>query len=127
MTHSSTDASLALNNDDRRSAPRYILKVEVTFESEHNFYTGLTQDLSGGGLFVATNVLRPIGEYIRVRFNLPGHSEFIDVVTVVRWVRGHNISDLEPGMGLQFTQLTQSAKQAVSEFLRRRDSIYFDV
>jgi uncharacterized protein (TIGR02266 family) len=120
------DAPLA-SDDDRRAAPRYVLKVEVTFESEHNFYTGLTQDLSGGGLFVATNVLRPIGECIRVRFNLPGHSEFIDVVTVVRWVRGHNLGDMEPGMGLQFVQLTPGAQKAVGAFLQQRDSIFYDV
>jgi uncharacterized protein (TIGR02266 family) len=115
-----------ISHDDRRSTPRHEVTVQVTFESEHNFYTGLTQDLSGGGLFVGTHVLRPIGECVRVRFTLPGSSEVLDAITEVRWVRGTNTGAGDPGMGLQFLQMSPRTKQAVKEFLEKRESMFYD-
>ena len=114
---------------DRRLEPRYSVAVEVTLESEHNFYTGLTSDLSGGGLFVATHLIRPIGERISLRLTLPNYREPIDAITEVRWVRATALSGGggEAGMGLQFLQLSPPAKEAIMAFLKRRDSLFFDV
>jgi uncharacterized protein (TIGR02266 family) len=114
---------------DRRLEPRYEVAVSVTFESEHNFYTGLTQDLSGGGLFVATHQLRPVGERIRLRFTLPSSKEPIEAITEVRWVRetAAKGGGAEVGMGLMFLQLAPQAKDAIKGFLAKRDSLFFDV
>ena len=115
--------------DNRRLEPRYAVAVEVTFESAHNFYTGLTSDLSGGGLFVATLQIRPVGERIHLRFTVPTSREPIEAVTEVRWVRATAMSGGggEAGMGLQFLQLAPQAKEAIKAFLKRRDSLFFDV
>ena len=115
------------SNDERRAAPRHEINIEITFESEHNFYTGLTQDISGGGLFIATYVLRPIGECIRVRFTLPGSAETLDAITEVRWVRPMNTGGGDAGMGLEFLQMSPGTKQAVKDFLMRRESIFFEL
>lgn len=114
---------------DRRLQPRFAVAVQVTMESEHNFYTGLTQDLSGGGLFVATNNIRPIGERIFLRFTLPTLKEPIDALTEVRWVRPNAVQGGggEAGMGLQFLQLQPQAKEAIKAFLRQRESLFVDV
>jgi uncharacterized protein (TIGR02266 family) len=114
---------------DRRLEPRYAVAVAVTFESEHNFYTGLTSDLSGGGLFVATHQIRPVGERIQLRLTLPTSKEPIDAVTEVRWVRTTELrgGGGEAGMGLRFLQLAPAAKTAIQAFLKKRDSLFFDV
>jgi len=114
---------------DRRLEPRYAVAVAVTFESEHNFYTGLTSDLSGGGLFVATHLIREVGERISLRLTLPTYPEPIDAITEVRWVRATELAGGggEAGMGLKFLQLSPSAKEAIKAFLKRRDSLFFDV
>ena len=113
---------------ERRSAPRYAVVVEVTFDSEHNFYTGLTQDLSGGGLFVATQSLCPIGERVRVKMSLPTSSAPVEVLTEVRWVRTRDVpgGGGKAGLGLMFLQMSQQAKEAVKAFLKQRESIFFD-
>ena len=115
--------------DERRQQPRFAVAVQVTMDSEHNFYTGLTQDLSGGGLFVATHHIRPIGEKIHLRFTLPTAAEPIDALTEVRWVRQTAVpgGGGEPGMGLMFLGLSGDAKRAVAEFLRKRESLFYDV
>ena len=63
------------NPAERRTAPRIELEIEVGLETEHNFYTGLTQDISSGGIFVATPLSYRVGEKMVVRFTLPGRQE----------------------------------------------------
>jgi uncharacterized protein (TIGR02266 family) len=114
-------------NDERRIAPRYELDVAVTFESQHNFFAGLTRDLSSGGLFIATSVLRPIGECVRVRLTLPGSDEVLDAITEVRWVRQGGVAGaMEPGMGLEFLQMSPRTKQAIKDFKDKRETFSYD-
>jgi type IV pilus assembly protein PilZ len=119
---------LSAMDDERRVSTRYQVKVEVGMQTESNFYTGLTQDVSGGGIFVATHQLRSVGERIRVLLTLPGQSETFEIITEVRWVRDVTITRGvdDPGMGLRFLQMTPRAKQAVSAFLTQRESLFFD-
>ncbi len=112
-----------IQDEERRTTPRYEVTVAVTFESGHNFYAGLTQDLGPGGLFVATHTLRPIGECVRVRFTLPGIEEDLDAITEVRWVRTRDTAEGDAGMGLQFLQMSKKTKLAVRAFQQRRDAI----
>ena len=51
-------AKVAENMQNVRAAERFDLEVKVDLESDHNFYTGLTQNISAGGLFIATHHLR---------------------------------------------------------------------
>ncbi len=113
----------------RREYARFQMEVAIDFQSEHNFYTGLTQNISEGGLFIATNQIKPIGSRVRVRFTLPGSLRAIDVDTEVRWVR--EITALQrfdgaQGIGLRFLNLAPDAAQAIKGFLASRDSIFYD-
>ena len=114
---------------DRRLAPRYAVAVEVTLESEHNFFTGLTQDLSSGGLFVATISRPPLGERVRVRITLPTSPTPLDILTVVRWVRTRDVpgGGGKAGVGLLFLELSPQAQQAIESFLAQRESLFVDV
>lgn len=100
-------------------------------ETDSNFYTGLTQDISTGGLFVATHRLRPRGEKVTVRFSLPGGQPLV-VDAEVRWIRDVNpLSDGRhqenpTGMGLKFINLSPQIRTAIAAFLKQRDSIFFD-
>jgi uncharacterized protein (TIGR02266 family) len=117
------------HTEERRQQPRFAVAVQVTMESEHNFYTGLTQDLSGGGLFVATHNIRPIGERVHLRFTLPTARDPIDALTEVRWIRPTPVAGGggEAGMGLRFLSLAQPAQEAIKAFLRQRESLFYDV
>jgi len=112
-----------------RVAERFDLEVKVDLESDHNFYTGLTQNISAGGLFIATHQLRRIGDRIKITFTLPGSTNPVDVETEVRWIREnsslHRV-DGSTGMGVRFINLSPEASQAISTFLQNRDSLYYD-
>ena len=52
-----TGAKVAHNQQQHvRASERFDLEVKVDLESDHNFYTGLTQNISAGGLFIAETV-----------------------------------------------------------------------
>ncbi len=97
-------------------------------ETDHNFYTGLTQDISSGGLFVATGIAYSVGDRMVVRFTLPGRHEPIIADAEVRWVRDTRFmrTDSPEGVGLRFTSLTPEGKEAIESFLERRDSLFYD-
>lgn len=103
--------------------PRHELTVALTFESEHSFFTGSTKDLGGGGLFVATKTLRPVGESVRVRFTLPGSEVRLDAIAEVRWARSKDTAEGEAGIGLEFLQMSPATKQAVKTFLAKQQAI----
>jgi len=112
-----------------RVAERFDLEVKVDLESDHNFYTGLTQNISAGGLFIATHQLRRIGDYIKVKFSLPGSPTSVSVNTEVRWIRENSLLhrfDGSTGMGVRFIDLSAEASQAILAFLESRDSLYYD-
>ncbi len=107
--------------------PRVHVEVQVDFATEHNFYTGLTQDLSGGGLFVATHQIRRLGELVSVRLHLPGSGRAFEILTEVRWVRERDLSPgMGMGMGLRFLQMSPEAKAAIRAFLGKRESLFFE-
>jgi uncharacterized protein (TIGR02266 family) len=113
--------------DSRREHRRHPLEVSVDLVSDHNFYTGLTQNISAGGLYVSTNVLRRIGERLRVKLTLPGSTKPLELETEVRWVKDVTIMrDAEQGMGLRFVDLSEEASKAIAAFIAKRDSIFFD-
>jgi uncharacterized protein (TIGR02266 family) len=115
---------------ERRESERVDMSVEVDvgLDSEHNFYTGLTRDISTGGLFVATHKLLAVGTKVRVRFTLPGQKEAIETDTEVRWLRDSRAmtTDAPEGMGLRFTGLSPPAKKVIGHFLNDRDSLFYD-
>jgi uncharacterized protein (TIGR02266 family) len=117
------------NPAERRAEPRLELEVEVGLETDHNFYTGLTQDISSGGLFVATSIMYAVGQRLRVRFSLPGQTEPITADAEVRWVRDPRAmkTDAPEGVGLRFVELPAEAHAHIASFLSRRDSLFYDV
>ncbi len=116
------------NPAERRTAPRQELEVEVGLETDHNFYTGLTQDISSGGIFVATGLSYRVGDKLTVRFTLPGRSEPIVTDAEVRWIRDSRYTRTEDadGVGLRFVNLASDAQKAISTFLEHRDSLFYD-
>ena len=111
-----------------RAHDRVAIEVEVTLESENNFYDGITSDLSEGGVFIATFVPPKIGERLAMDLRLPGSTESFRVEGVVRWVRELRVAcdGVPPGFGLQWTELSPEAHLAIQRFVAQRDTIFFE-
>lgn len=123
-------AKVAENVQNVRASERFDLEVKVDLESDHNFYTGLTQNISAGGVFIATHHLRRIGDHITLKFTLPGSDKTISVETEVRWIRENSAlmrtAEGGTGMGVRFINLSPEAKAAIDGFVQSRESLYYD-
>ena len=122
-------AKVAENHQNVRAAERFDLEVKVDLESDHNFYTGLTQNISSGGLFIATHHLRKIGDRITLKFTLPGSEKVLAVETEVRWIRENSAllrAENGTGMGVRFINLSPETSAAINSFVQSRESLYYD-
>jgi len=113
--------------EDRRKHTRITLKTEVHLGSESNFYTGFTNDISEGGVFISTHAVFTRGQIIDLEFSLPDGQDPIKVQAEVRWFREYNpSSDGPPGMGLQFVSLTDEQRARIDAFTTDRETLFYD-
>lgn len=105
----------------RRQLPRKRFEVSIDLHSRSNFYTGITENISEGGVFIATEERLPLGTRVDLAFALPGGEE-IRTHGVVRWVR-EPAGNLAGGLGLGFEELSEEAYLAIREFLESRAPI----
>jgi uncharacterized protein (TIGR02266 family) len=111
----------------RRRFERLGAELEVSLLSDSNFYLGLTENLSEGGLFVATYVARPLGSHVEISVRLPGRPDALTLRGTVRWVRDYSpTSDGYPGMGIQFDALSESEHADIAAFLATREALFFE-
>jgi hypothetical protein len=59
------------SSDRRRAHARCGVDLEVSLGSEHNFYAGLAENISAGGVFVATHMVKPVGELVELTIHFP--------------------------------------------------------
>lgn len=112
---------------NHRLSPRAAVELDVSLGSDHNFYAGFVENLSAGGVFVATHLLRPVGEVIELSIHISDDDEVIQGTGEVRWIREYNeASDVPPGMGVKFLSLADGAEKAIERFLAQRDPMFFD-
>jgi uncharacterized protein (TIGR02266 family) len=111
--------------EDRRIATRVALEADVSLFSPTTFWAGFTEDISEGGLFVATYEVQPIGTRMDLRFELPtGHA--VSVSGVVRWHRPMG-DDVMPGMGIAFENLSAGDARVIQTFIKHRPPLLWDV
>ncbi len=118
-------APAALMN--RRASPRVNLQVEVTLQSESNFFTGFSGDISETGVFVATYQKHlPPGTPVDLTLALPGEPP-MPLVGSVRWVReaGEPTSGVLPGMGIAFSGLEEKETVAIQRFILGREPLFW--
>ncbi len=113
---------------DARSHRRLSLELEVSLQSDSNFYIGLTENLSNGGIFVATHLVQPIGTVVSITLRLPNRKEPLALGGRVKWVREFSDTlEVPPGMGIEFETISDDCARAIHEFLAARTPLFFDM
>lgn len=111
-------------SEEHRHHLRVSLEAEIDLTSESHFFSGLSGDLSEGGLFVQTYREVDVGSDVAVAFSLPnGH---VHAEGTVRWRR--DASDFSPpGVGISFGELSDDEKALIHAFCTKRTPLYYDV
>ncbi len=103
--------------DERRNHSRKRVTVKVGLRSEHGFWAGFTEDISEGGIFVATSAPFDLGEQVTVNLMLGKKLGQVPVTCEVCWIRPDTGGGLPPGMGLRFLDLSDDAAEQVRVFV----------
>jgi uncharacterized protein (TIGR02266 family) len=86
-----------------RQSRRARIQVTVDVFANHTVATGLSMNVSEGGVFVATQDTVPMGSIVVIHMTLPFEENPIVTLAEVRWARPYSIDDRRPpGLGLQF-------------------------
>jgi type IV pilus assembly protein PilZ len=107
----------------RRELLRVDAQVEVQFKSFEQFYKEYTSNISRGGIFIQTGDPLPKQSVLEVRLILPHEPEPVMVVGEVvhvidkRIARQHGWNE---GMGVQFVDYEETAKQAIDSYVKRK-------
>ncbi len=111
---------------ERRLKERRECEFDVEFLGDSHFITGITQDLSEGGVFVATYQRLPIGTPVCLAFELPdGHR--VEARGHVRWIRAEREdAGSRPGLGIAFSELDAESLAKISEFCGSLPSRYYE-
>jgi type IV pilus assembly protein PilZ len=104
---------------DRRQYQRISLITKVTHLRGDFFHYYYSRDLSQGGIFLETREPFPAETPVMLEFPLPGISHRVTcqglVVRVVKPVESEPA--LVPGMGIQFTEMDETTKGMLAEFI----------
>ena len=114
----------------RREHLRIASDIEVGLGSDHNFFVGWSENISEGGLFVATHQLSPVGTRMELMLKAEPHLPKTVVEVEVRWIRNTDelTSDCPPGMGLKFVNLSPDVADAIQAFVAtRREAMFVDM
>lgn len=113
--------------NQHRAHPRVPLSVEVSLESENNFFTGLTDNISEGGVFVATHTPPERGTRVEFELVLSEDARF-PIKGEVCWTRdvAASTEGAPPGCGIRWVSISDAALRAVMRFIRERGTIFYE-
>lgn len=97
---------------NRRSSPRVVLGIPVSYRFGNTIAAALTLNVGHGGLAVRTTSPLDGGSTMKVRFRVPDGKKEIEAHARVAW------TDRRVGMGLQFTTITPDDLAAIDEFVQ---------
>jgi uncharacterized protein (TIGR02266 family) len=110
-------ADAAEDPGERRTNPRIPVETDVTLGGNGRVVTGVSGDVSLGGLFVSSYALMPVGTRVSLRFRLPTGQ--VVGAGVVRWLRDARPGRLG-GMGIELTEIAEIDRANLLKFCGNR-------
>lgn len=96
------------------------MAVDVDLQSEHNFFSAKTRDISAGGLFIETNVGFPIGTTIQV--DMLVLKAKISLPAEVVWELLDADGGTE-GVGVRFIDISPEDRMRIETFMGLRPAL----
>lgn len=106
---------------ERRKEPRRQLRhpIEVEQEFAGRRFMATTRDIGAAGMFIESREPFVLGDFVRVRFQLPGTASHIVLdAQVVRSEFGDPQAGREPGVGVHFLDAPEWVVAEVRRFVK---------
>ncbi|MCK5799179.1 MAG: TIGR02266 family protein, partial [Deltaproteobacteria bacterium] len=107
---------------------RVPLKANIGLATQSNLYTGFTNDISEGGVFVTTHQLLPIGTEVEIEVSFADvGGPSVKARAVVRWIRDEDAGEGDPGLGVNFLDLDDEIRTWIQRFVdSQRQPIFYE-
>jgi len=105
---------------DRRIHTRVTVDIEVDYKSADNFLFAYITDISAMGIFIRTNAPEPPGTKLNLSF-APAGGPRLNLEGRVMWVnpyRPGSYDNINPGMGVQFVDLSAEQREQIVNLVR---------
>ncbi len=103
---------------EKRGSQRVPVRLEVNFQSIDSFLSEYAMNISRGGLFVSTRKPLDVGTKLTLQFTIPDAAVPIKINGEVAWVTTYDkASQLIPGMGIKFRELSDGDRKKLEEFI----------
>jgi two-component system, chemotaxis family, chemotaxis protein CheY len=99
------------DGNNRRSSPRAVVAVAVSYRFGNTIAAALTLNVSAGGVAIRTTSMLDSGTVVRVRFRLPGAPKEVEADARVAW------TDRRVGMGLEFTSIDRVSQETIDRYV----------
>jgi uncharacterized protein (TIGR02266 family) len=97
---------------DRRSSPRAVLGIPISYRFGNTIAAALTLNISRGGIALRTTNPLAVGTAVKVRFRLPNAKKDVEAEAAIAW------TDRRLGMGLEFTKLSAMDQAHIDDYIR---------
>jgi uncharacterized protein (TIGR02266 family) len=97
---------------NRRSSPRVVLGIPISYRYGNTIAAALTLNVSSGGLSIRTTSPLDAGTTVKLRFRLPAGKKDVEAEARVAWVNRRS------GMGLEFTTIQKGDQKSIDEFVQ---------
>ena len=104
---------------EKRRFRRAELRAQIDWGNDKAEYSGYTENISEGGVFVATTEPLAMGEPLDLRVAL-ADGEALVIRTRVAWLRPGD-DDNAGGMGVQFVDLSDEMRDRIRKFVLHGD------
>ncbi|NDY41463.1 TIGR02266 family protein [Dissulfurirhabdus thermomarina] len=93
--------------------------IRVDYRTRDRSFTGFAENLSVGGLFIASPSPLPKGTLLTLEFTLPGDAAPLRLKGIVTWTREATLAPGQRrGMGIKFEHLSLEARQRLLQLIR---------
>ena len=103
---------------ERREHERVAVQLEVDYRSDDTFLFAYITDMSAMGIFVQTMTPKPPGTLLKLRFRT-SDGKPLEVDGRVIWINEpHGADSINPGMGVQFVDLSAAERDRIMSLVR---------
>ncbi|HEY5649087.1 MAG TPA: TIGR02266 family protein [Nitrospiria bacterium] len=110
--------------EKRNSLRLPLVVLEVKWKKFNQVFIARSENISMGGLFLATDRPLQIGDQFPVQFVLPDQKTEITCTGEVTWTRKNSGESQESeGVGVRFVGLENNTKKAVGNWIKKREAL----
>ena len=106
-----------------RISTRISAVIRIDYHTTDSFFTDFADNISNGGMFIATTKPLKPGTRLSLEFLLPECDYPIHVKAKVAWSRSVPSENQKQGIGVQFDDLSASTKDKINTIVKRLRSV----